>query len=331
MIYITMLAVGTMTVPWTIRKKEDAKALCLTDKEAGEIVSYQAPAGKEEEFDSALANIFAAWPVYEKMGLSKTEMAGRVHDELSGKTSEEPLTTEIPLRDILLPAGTVTTAGLYSTGIPGVFSEEKTVDFTDESERTAFVHGLEKNNVLPVGGSVAALATLGALAMHSGGAQKTALNRALMRALSQYKAIAMSTGMPIGEVVQTAAKAAVGELPDTTLGRRIAYELTQTELTQNASKENKQIKEQPIDDIFSRTLKTQQTPTVNIGGVSGTALSAKGFDKKSLQETYGYSAQEAQKTEELLHEIRLSDTLPAESLAGIVALTENSRSKVQVH
>jgi hypothetical protein len=95
-------------------------------------------------------------------------MADLVCESVTGRSAAgaEPVTTEVSLWDILSGAAVFSAAGdarLYSSGIPGVFEEEKAADFYDEGSRTAFLKRLEKNRVLPKGGGEAALAELGKL------------------------------------------------------------------------------------------------------------------------------------------------------------------------
>jgi hypothetical protein len=319
----TALASGAVSVPLSVREEAGAKILGLTDEEAREIARLEAPQGKEEEFTGALANIFAAWPVYAAPGLSKLEMASRVHKALSGRAGEEDtLRAEIPLKDIFIPAFPAAgSAGLYSSGIPGVFAEEKTVDFYDESSRAAFLRRVEKNRSLPKGARAHVLAALEGLPRLDE-ARKAVLNRALTRALSQYKAISSGTGMPAGELVRAAIQAAAGEGPENTLNRRVCYELPLEEFARNAARENAQRREKPLRDMFTQTGGRQEAPVLIIGGVGGTPLSARGFDKKSLREVYGYSEGEARKAEEFLYEIKLQEGLAPETLAGLIGLTD---------
>jgi hypothetical protein len=180
---------------------------------------------------------------------------------------------------------------------------------------------LEKKKVLPKGGSKPALEALAKLP--AGDEQKeAAVNKSLTRALSQYGAISMSAGMPVGEVVQAAVSAAAGELPASVAGRRVYYELSRGGFAGEAAKKNAQEKEEALDDIFSRAAAASGRPAVIIGGVSGTPLSEKGFSRDILKETYGYGDKEAAAAEEFLHDVRVRDGLAPEGLAAIVSAAE---------
>jgi hypothetical protein len=143
-------------------------------------------------------------------------------------------------------------------------------------------------------------------------AKRERINRGLTRSLGQYGAIAVSTGMPLGEVIGAALSKAEGKTHPG-LGKTVSSELDLDKVFEEAGKENYQKKEEAI--AAGETAAAE----IVIGGVGGTGLDEAGFDRRTLQESYGYGEAEAKEAERFLHGIRAYDEGLGESLAPALA------------
>jgi hypothetical protein len=310
------LSEGVITVPLSpVQSAEDARILGIREGEREAIAMY-AP---EDEglYSTMLANIFASWEEYEAGGKSREEIAKLASEKVSGRSGGAgELTTGVSLERIIRGAGDARVEGalLARTGIPGVFREPETVDFYDTRARTAYLGSLERKKVLPRGGAAAAEGLLAEMPVAEG-EKKERINRGLTRSLGQYKAIAGSTGLPLGEVIGAVSAAAEGKhVP--ALEKQVYYDLDMDKVLEEAGKENYQKREVEAEGPAAEE---DGAVEVVIGGVGGIGLPEAGFDRLSLQERYGYTEEEAAKAEEFLYDIRLADTGVAETLSPVLA------------
>ena len=343
------IAAGYATVPLRPSSPQDAQSLSLSEEERVHVASLKVPADREGAFNAALANLYAAWPLYAAGGLSKLEMADEAHRLLvRGKQSDATLPTETTLAAIATGerANDQDRAGpthLATTGIPGSFSDER-VNLDDPAERDAFLSRLERARKLPKGGKEAALAAIEALPPSDSETQRAKDRRAIARVLSQYPAISTSTGSTIAETVNAAVKAAGGKTKQqpTPTGthtpsaksdpatRRVFYDLSIDDLITAASKENLQTRAVPVDGLVALSTIGAPEATVVIGGASGKSARDLGFDRNTLSKQYRMTDTEAGKTETFLHDIRLpvgATRATETALAALIAETLTPATK----
>jgi hypothetical protein len=189
----------SVSAPLSSRKISDGLALGLSEAEVKEINSIPVNPIYESEYDTVLSNLSASWAYYEG-GLSRVEAAILVNEHLEhGVTQNEPavITAQTSLGEIISGGKEVEQDGvkIFTSGIPGIFSEHAVIDFYDEKAKEKYLKALERKRVLPKGGAVSSFAALETLPAASG-EKKDGLNRRLTRALEQYNAIAVSTRMP---------------------------------------------------------------------------------------------------------------------------------------
>ena len=297
-------------VPLSPRKAGDSRILGLSEEEAREVGAMSVSPDHEREYDTVLSNLYAAWAYYEGGGLSKAEAAALVNKYLEGNKDDLPaITAQASLGEIIRGGGETVGDGatIYSSGIPGIFAEPPAVDFYNEGTREKYLKSLERKRVLPKGGSAVAMTTLQKMPEGSE-EQKARLNRGLTRALGQYKAISMSMGMPLGELIATVkAEAGFGEgKGPAVLGKMVYYELPMETVIREAKKENLQKKEARLEEEDGDTGgKTE----IIIGGVSGPALDEVVFTRERLT-AGGMSEKEAEKAQPFLHSIRFTSESP---------------------
>jgi hypothetical protein len=292
-----VLGEGSVTVPLSPVNKDDAVFFALTEAERERITGY-APED-EVRYGAILSNLFVSWDEYASSGKTKGEMAKLVSDTLEGNRNGEAIQTAVSLGSIINGPEETNAAKdvqVERTGIPGVFTEIEPVNFFGQSERAAYLNQLEKKRVLPKGGAALAEEALGKSLPGIAPEQEEAANKGLTRALSQYKEIAASTGMPAGEVVGAVIAKVNGETVPA-LGKPVYYELPVDKLCREAGKRNNQRREVRLD-------KQADEVEIVIGGVGGAGLHEAGFDKKSLRERYGYGEKEAEEAEDFLRGIR---------------------------
>jgi len=308
---MTVIEKGRVAVPLSPRRIGDGSALGLNEAEAREISSIPVNPLYENEYDAILSNLFVSWIYYEG-GLSKTEAALLVNEYLEhgAKQNEPPvITAQTSLGEIINGGVEVEQDGVktYKSGIPGVFAEIAAVDFYDEKAKEKYLRGLERKKILPKGGTASALAALETLPVVNE-EKKAELNGGLTRALGQYNAIAMSTGMPLKELIETVVSyISLGENKaiKTTLSRKVYYELPLENLIEEAKKENPQTREVSLED---KTVREGES-TVVIGGVRGSALDEALFTREKLLDS-GLSEEEAEKAQPFLHGIRFNSLNP---------------------
>jgi len=329
---LSVIATGRVTVPLSPRKTNDGLLLGLGEDEVKEINSVHINTEYESAYNTVLSNLFASWALYEGSGLSKAEIAAMTseyleHCELRENDEPRVITAQTSLGEIINGSKQIKKDGVRTivSGIPGVFSEPETVDFFDEKAKEKYLKNLEKKQILPKGGAVSALSALETL--HAAGSgKKEELNRRLTRAFGEYKAIAMSTGMPFLELVE-AVKASVGlgtsPLGENTnseaaLNRKIYYELSAENLIEEAKKENLQTKEVSLESEASGF-----GESVVIGGVQGPALDEVLFTREKLLES-GFTSEEAEKAVPFLHGVRFASSNPIIPLPLAEALNSGS-------
>jgi len=308
---VASVAGGKAAMPLSVRNKGDHAALGLSAGEAEELCAIHVSQENEAAFDAALCNLYAAWPLYEG-GAGKAETASLVAEYLeSGKPASvgEPVTLagQTTIGGIL-EGGSAYDSGsarMHSSGIPGVFAEPEPVDFYDTEATSKHLKALERRRVLPKSGAAAALAALKDMPQAEAG-QKAAFNRSLTRALGHYKAVSVSTGLPIAELVGlAAAHAGIGKPADTSvLGKKVFFEVPVGELVEEAGKGNMQKREVRLADEDPAV---PSPGVVTIGGVQGTALSSAWLPKEKLEREYGLSAKEASKAEAFFSHAKITD------------------------
>ncbi|MDR0320587.1 MAG: hypothetical protein LBI28_03720 [Treponema sp.] len=295
---LAAVADGSVMSPLSPRKTTDGLALGLSEEETVELSAATVKAEYEELYDAALSNMYASWSYYAGAAsrLGFAELVRGYLEGTEGDKTSEAITAQTTLGEIINGSGEAEKDGvsLYSSGIPGVFSEPETVDFCDEAAKERYVQSLERKRILPKGGAVAALSAL--KAMPEGNTeQKAELNRRLTRAFGEYKAISMSTGMPIGEIIS----AAKGENASA-MGRKVYYELPVPALITSAAKENRQKREVRLEEAADNG-----NEVIVIGGVNGPALDEVLLTRETLKNDYAFSEEEADKAQSFLHGIRL--------------------------
>jgi len=311
---------GTATVPLSPRKKSDAEALGLTAEEAAAVNALPVRPEDKGAYDTILSNLYAAWSYYEG-GISKAEVAALVKEYLESqagvktagdtakvKKESSVINAQTSLGAIIRGEGENARSGVttYTSGIPGVFSEPASVDFYDEGAKEKYVKSLERKRILPKGGAAAALAALQGMPQVKA-EEKAKLNKGLSRALGQYKAIAMSTGMPLAELVEAVKSDAgfgKGTAQTAAMDKKIYYEVAVEDLVTEAKKENLQKKEVRLEEEITTV------DEIVIGGVHGLALNEVVFTHKKLMREYGFSAEEVAKAEPFLSSVRLTGDNP---------------------
>ncbi|QQO08999.1 hypothetical protein [Breznakiella homolactica] len=320
---------GVIGVPLDIRRDADARALNITEEEAGEILRHGMPEGQEALYRGILGSIYANWGYYAGSGVSKAEMAGTVGAVLTGSAGggiDRVITAETTLGAIMhgesrQAAGADETIRLYRSGIPGVFREPETVDFYDEKAREQYIQKLEKAKVLPKGGSGAALEALRSLPEKSE-EQRKKINERLTRTLGQYHTISMSTGMPVGEVV-SAAIAGTPAAVNPALQKKVYYEIPAEELVAAAKDGTAPIREVPAEQVVAELERTaalneSKGGKITIGGVGGKGLDEVGLGREVLERDYGYTGKEAEAMAGILHSIRVDEGLSPEVLGVLL-------------
>jgi hypothetical protein len=322
---MSAVAKGSVSVPLSPRKISDGLALGLSEAEVNEINSIPVNPLYENEYDTILSNLFASWAYYEG-GISRIEASKLVSEHLErGVTQDEPpvITGQASLGEIISGGKEAEADGVktYASGIPGIFAESAVVDFYDGKAKEKYLKGLERKRVLPKGGAVSALAALEPLPAVSG-EEKAELNRRLTRALGQYKAIAVSTGMPLKELIE-AVKSSIGLGGEKTAGaalnRKVYYELPVESLVEEAKKENLQTKEVSLEDKAER----EGESFVIIGGTQGPALDEVLLTREKLLES-GFSEEEADKARSFLHGVRLNSSDPVISALLLETLNDGN-------
>ena len=318
---LASVASGTVAVPLSPRKAGDRAALGLTEEEAAAVSSLAVRPENAKMYDTVLSNLYAAWAYYEG-SVSKAEAAVMVNEYLESYSDaagaghgerEFPVINAQTSLGAIIDGGKETSSGgvvTYSSGIPGVFSEGEVVDFYNEGAKEKYLKALERKKILPKGGAAAALAALKEMPPQAGGELKAKLNRSLTRALGQYQAIAMSTGMPLAELIEVA-KARAGFGKDTEraeLSRKVYYEVAVKDIAAEAGKENRQKKEVRIEE---ERLNMAGKGIVVIGGIRGSGLDEVVFTREKLTREYGFSAEEAAKAQPFLRGVRLGEEDPA--------------------
>jgi hypothetical protein len=314
-VILSSIAAGSVAVPLSPRKPVDLSALGLSEKEAAELSATPVKTEHEAEYDAALSNLYASWSCYAG-AMSRFEAAEFVRGYLEYSDRDKipaVITAQTTLGEIISGNAGTKKDGvtLYATGIPGVFREPETVDFFDEAAKEKYLKTLERKRVLPKGGSAAALAALQELPKVTG-EKKAELNRKLTRALGEYKAISMSTGMPIAEVID-----AVKVENAAAMGRKVYYELPVPALIDAAMKENMQKREADLEEAAEN-----REETIIIGGVSGPALDEVLLTREILT-AEGMSEEEADKAQSFLHGIRFASENHAAPLFLLETLKEN--------
>jgi hypothetical protein len=308
---MSAVSTGIAAVPLSPRKTNEALALGLSEEEANVINSIHISPEHEREYDAVLSNLLASWAYYES-GLSKAEAACLTgeyleHGELRESGEPRVITAQTSLGEIISGGREVEKNGIrtFASGIPGVFSEPGAVDFYDAKAKEKYLKSLEKEKILPRGGAVSALAVLETLPAVVG-EKKAELNRSLTRALGQYKAVAMSTGIPLKELVETVKMSAgFGENTDSeALKRKIYYEIPAERLIEEAKKENFQKKEVSLEGEAARFV-----GSVVVGGVQGPALDEVLLTREKLMDS-GFSVEEADKALPFLHGVRFTSPNP---------------------
>ena len=312
---------GKATGPLSPRNKADGAALGLSEEEIKEISALPIREGAERLYDTVLSNLYASWALYEGSGLGKGEAARMVKEHIEGSGSWRSTVAAITSLGDIIRGGMETVGGgvtRYTSCIPGVFSKDEAVDFYEEEAKEKYVKSLERKKALPKGGAEAALAALKTLPIASG-EKKAELSRGLSRALGQYKAIAMSAGMPILELIETVKATVIkGENP-AALGKKIYYELSADGLIKEAGKENLQRKETRLDE-------ERKGAAVVIGGASGKALDEVLLPQK-LKKEYGLSEEEAEKAKGFLHSVRLASPVIPLYIAEALSVKKASTAK----
>ncbi|GHV53902.1 hypothetical protein AGMMS49579_13500 [Spirochaetia bacterium] len=306
---------GTVSVPLIPGNLKDAPVFGLSEAEAAALNQEGVSPEKAGAYNGILSNVYASWPEYAGSGISRLVMAKMARDYVEGKGDPEAVVNgETSLGAIAAGPQELNREGVsrYASGIPGVFSEPAVIDFYDEAAKVKYLETLEKKHILPKGGKAAALAALAALPEGSP-EQKGAVNRGLTRALGQYKAISMSTGMPIGELIKAVTEGAEGKSP-AALNRKVYYELPLDTVFKNAAEENRQRRE-----VTVASLAAEDTPALIIGGVGGAALSTVGFDRKTLEEVYGYEGREAEQAETFMQGLRMGEGANEATLGAMLA------------
>jgi hypothetical protein len=269
------------------------------------------PEGRETEYDAVLSNIYAAWEEYESGGLSKGAAAGLIAEAMAGGGGDSVLNTGTSLRRILGGGWEQTTGDchLYASGIPGVFGEPEAADFYNPAERERYIHGLEKRRILPKGMGEAAREAAGKLPP-ADLEEREAISRAVSRGLREYRTIARSTGMPVGEVIAAAAALGAGK-EHPAMERKVYYELPVKGLIREGGKENRQYREIPVEELVGE----RREPEIIVGGNRGIGLDeALGEEQLKI---YGLNG-----TEEFLHRVRCMEEGPA--LGRVMAALEES-------
>ena len=306
---VSAMVSGLVTVPLTVREQRDCAALGLTEQEAEEIKGIEVRSEYEKEYNEILSNIYAAWGLYERSGVSKAETARFVNSYLCGEKEGLPLISgETTIGEIISGKGEASDKGItmYRSGIPGMFKEGDVVDFYEEAAAEKYLKGLERKHILPKGGAGNAMSAVKTLTVESSKAKKAEINRSLTRAFRQYKEISMSTGMPIKELVE-AVKAAYGLSADkgvSVTGRKVHYELPFERLVEEAKKGvNLQRKEERVEEAEG----LQEEVRVIIGGVSGRSLDEVMLTREKLISEYEFGEEEAGKAMKFLHSVRFTE------------------------
>ncbi len=319
---------GNLLLPLDPIRTKDGELLGLDAAEVEEIGGYGARTKQAEAYSTILSNMYAGWPEIAGSGIGKVEMAKLVSQYLEGSLKDIPDVTGETTIDAIF-SGSKTEmkdrARLYQSGIPGVYGPEEIIDFYDTGAREAYLKNLEKKQVLPEGGTDSAMTALAHLPAAMDAEKKAALNHALTRGLGQYKAISMSTGMKISEVIDAVLAEALGKTP-AGLNRKVYYDLPLGELIEAAKQGNRQKREVDVSEVLEPGAsweipgaltgventtairnESQSGAGVVIGGVNGMALDEMGFDRMVLMEQYGYGGEEAASAESLLHGIRMPE------------------------
>jgi hypothetical protein len=323
------IADGAMTVPLSPGNRQDGIALGLNEREIEIIHQYPVSPEKSTAFNAILSNIYAAWPAYEKSGMSKADAAQLAYEYVEGKLEHgKTLNTETDLKAIVGSSQEDFQVGInrYASGIPGIFTEPETVNFYDPDTKEQYVRSLEKKRVLPKGGAEAALTALSVLP-EAALEQKDAVNRSLTRVLGQYKAIAMSVGMPIGEVIRAALDGSTGSA-SAVLNKKVYYELPLEKTFKAAAKGKQQTREISLALLAEES---PESPAVIIGGTSGKPITEEGITRAALETEYGYETKEAEVAAEFLQGIRMTETadvaFKAELYADIRASAARNQGK----
>ncbi len=299
---------GKIDIPLSIKNREDAKVLGLTENEIIYISKLNIPPAKEKLFNNALVNIYANWQLYEHNNISKTEIADKVYNIITEEKSDESsIASETLFKDIVIKPINKKDKNNYKpvlinkTAIPGLFNNDKYIDFYNEAERKSYISYLEKNNIVSGETADIILKEFEKLPLAQE-AVKEKINYALARTLMQYKHIASSTGMTIKEIIQDAIN--IIKNPDIEIksgSRRIFYDLSLSNVIREASKQNSHLKEEALNEAEEAI-----TPVVIIGGAAGTPLD-KIFTEEYLAKEYGFSQEEAEETKKFLHSIKIGE------------------------
>jgi hypothetical protein len=305
---LASVTAGSLVVPLSVKEAEDGKALGLSEGEQKEISRIPVRAENKRAYETILCNLYAAWPLYEWGLESKAKAARLVNERLEsgGKSGELTINAQTSLGEIIRGEVETCREGVKTctSGIPGVFAEAAVVDFYDDAEKEKYVTTLERKRVLPKGGAAATLTAL--KTMPEGSAEtKAKLNKGLTRALGQYKAISMSTGLPLGELVEVVKAEAEGK-GGAVLGLKVYYEVPMEELVKEAMGENRQTKEVRLDEAAGSIAASE----IIVGGASGPALDEAELIREKLIDGCGFSAEEAKEAEDFLHSIRFSGKNP---------------------
>jgi len=303
------LAAGNVTVELSPRNRSDGAVLGMSEEDIREIGLLPVKAENEAAYDAVLSNLYAGWQAYEG-GMSRQEAAHLVHEYMDNPAEAKTpvVTAQTSLEEIILGREEKTQGGvrLYASGIPGVFSEPETVNFYDEGTKEKYVKSLERRRILPKGGAEAALSVLKTLP-EAEEEKKAALNKGLTRALGQYKAISMSAGIPIAELVQAVKEAVLnaGSRGGAASRRNIYYELELGSIVKEGRKENRQKRDAPLNKTAD-----EKEEAVIIGGVSGHGLDENVLTGERLIKEYSFSEEEAAKAEKFLHSVRYTEPNP---------------------
>jgi hypothetical protein len=314
---------GMMAVPLNPREKTDGKILGLSEEEISAIAAIEIRPEDEKKFETVLSNLYAAWPEYEAGGTSKAETAKLVSEYITGNQDKKiVLNGKTTLERIIRGPKIDSHEGvnLYASGIPGTFREPDPVDFYNESAKISYIRNLEKKRILPKGGGTAALKALGSLP-EGGNEKKLQINRSITRTLGEYRAISMSTGLPVAELIEAVISNIEGK-GHPALNKAVYYELSMTSILAAASKENRQSRESTVKFEDGNTVK----PEIVIGGSRGAALDETFLTREKLEKVYGYSAGELDKASPFLHSIRI-ETDPALYEALIFSVLEQNEEK----
>ncbi|MDR2588992.1 MAG: hypothetical protein LBC67_06150, partial [Spirochaetales bacterium] len=320
------LLTGVFRLPLEPRTREGCILLGLNAEEARCAMSHPVPPGRESEFYSALSNIFAAWDVYKNCGLAKQEMISRVYEALCEKTvdgeksaAEKTLAAETSLEGLFgmdnsfaAPLGF-----LHSSGIPGIFGEREIVNFYVREAAASYIRKLEKKKTLPRGAGDEVFSVLSEQPAFTK-EKEDVLNRALTRALSQYPAVHLSTGMSVASLTRAACSAVEGK-EGAFLEKRVFWELPLHSFVRNAGRKNFQMRQVSITAAGGDGEKNEMRPLIVVGAARGESLAEKGFGYKVLREKYGMTEDAAHKTEKFLRTVRMDEEISREEASLFMA------------